>query len=293
MLSITPNTAYALCKIVDTGKLSLPIGWKAILTPPDPTAANPNYAAVFQYVDGTYALVIQGTKNKGDATEDLDVTTQKSFPYIENAQIAAGTAEAMENILKLALHHQHEPGRSVSLEDFLKGLPAESQLLITGHSLGGNVASAMAPWLVGNIAAFFNGSGPDVHLPQNLLAITFAAPTAGNAAFANFLDSQSNYQAHFNINDVVPHVWGTRDPLNAWNIENMFRNGPNPAPKEIWRIIKSKLETIESNGLNYTQTKGVFFEGKIQGGLDWMKEMSYQHNDAYDFHFLDAAIGET
>ena len=110
-------------------------------------ATNPNYAAVFQYTDGTYALVIQGTKNRGDAIQDLDVTSQEPFPSVEGAAIAAGTAAAMKDILSLSLSRSDASAIVSTLENVLKSLPATSQLLISGHSLGGNVASAMAPWI--------------------------------------------------------------------------------------------------------------------------------------------------
>lgn len=274
MPSISTNTAWALCSYVDSGG-SVPSGWSSVFTP---TSSNGgNYAAVFQYTDGTYALVIQGTKNFLDSKEDLDVETQVAFQYVTGAQISNGSNTGMGNVLGL-VNSSNTP-----LGTFLKKLPANSQLLITGHSLGGNLASVFAPWVAANVTAF-GGTSPVSQLPSSIQAITFAAPTAGNAALATFLNNQSNYQAYFNSNDVVPHVWGTAEPLNAYDIQNLYSSQGGPAcPSYVWNMISNKLSAIKQNGYEYAQTNGTFFKGPIQtgSGETWLDEMSYQHNTAY------------
>jgi predicted lipase len=57
---------------------------------------------------------------------------------------------------------------------FLKGVPAGSTIYVTGHSLGGCLASATAPYL----AQELGGAG-------GLRVYTFAAPSAGDATFAS------------------------------------------------------------------------------------------------------------
>lgn len=290
MPSISANTAWALCSYVDaTGKSSIPsipIGspWSLAWTPPSYT--DENYAQVFQYTDGTYALVIQGTKNLKGILEDFEVTAQVAFPYVSGGQIAKGTHEAMKKVLAL------EDASGTTLHAFLNGLAAGSQMLISGHSLGGNAASAFAPWIAANVAAFGGSSSqpiePLTQLPTSIQGITFAPPTAGNSAIANFLNSQPNYQAYFNHYDVVPHVWGTARPLSADDIQHMYflQDGPK-CPDEVKTIVANKLAAIAAAkpAIEYTQTNGVFFKGTIQHQVDWFDELGYQHNDAYDTEF--------
>jgi triacylglycerol lipase len=288
MPSISANTAWALCSYVDaTGKSSVPAipidtAWSLAWTPPSYT--NENYAQVFQYTDGTYALVIQGTKNLKGILEDFEVATQHSFPSVAGAKIAKGTHEAMKKVLAL------EDASHTTLHTFLDGLTTGSQLLISGHSLGGNAASAFAPWIAANVAAFGGSSRQPVEsltqLPTSIQGITFAPPTAGNSALANFLNSQPNYQAYFNHHDVVPHVWGTARPLSADDIQHMYflQDGPK-CPGEVAKIVAHKLAAISAAKIEYTQTKGVFFKGAIQHQMDWFAELGYQHNTAYDTEF--------
>jgi hypothetical protein len=171
----------------------------------------------------------------------------------------------------------------------LTDIKSNTQLLIAGHSLGGNLAGVLAPWVVANAPAF-GGSSPVSSLPSSMQVITFAAPTAGNSAFATFLNNQKNYQPYFNYNDIVPHVWGTVEPLDANDIQNMYTAQGGPAcPGWVWTQVSNKLQAIANNKIAYYQTftNATFFTGKIQSGPDgnWMDEMSYQHNTAYAVQF--------
>lgn len=284
--SIVPSTAYGLCAWVDHGVAgSPPDGWRVVW---QPATSNKNYAVVLQSADST-ALVIQGTKNLTDMIEDLGVETQVQFSFIADAQISQGSQNAMNDVLALT------SADGQSLRDYLMALPDGTNLLLTGHSLGGNLASVFGPWIAGTIPAFGGPVATVSRLPDSMQVITFAAPTAGNRAFAGFLDDQSNYQAHFNTNDVIPHVWSTAaGDFDANNIRIMFdAPGPGGCPDYIWNMISKRLTAIQAAGLDYTQTKGTNFAGAIQpsSGIDpWINEMSYQHNTAYDLQF-PAAVG--
>jgi triacylglycerol lipase len=286
MPSFSTSTAWALCSYVDAGGTP-PKDWTAVWTP-QLADSNSNYGVVLQHTDGTYALVIQGTKNKLGAQEDFAVTEQVPFPPIAGAQIAIGTETGMDVVLQ-----QLENSSGTSLQAFLNGLAAGSQLLISGHSLGGNLASAFAPWIAANFAAFGGTSVqpvmPVTQLPASIQVITFAAPTAGNGAFAAFLNSQLNYQAYFNTNDVVPHVWGVEGTLSAKNIQNMFSSPGPTCPDAVKDLVAKILTEIKLNGLVYTQTNGTYFTGAIrhepEGDAAWMAELEYQHNHAYSAQY--------
>lgn len=298
------TTAYAFCSFVDKATTTLPSLWNQVWVPD--ADVNGHTATVFQmsallggppFSGGTmplpiFALAIQGTQTGTDLLNDFQVNPQPAFPIISGAAIAIGSQDGLNDILAL---QRTSDGSVKTLQDFLMNLTQGSQLLVTGHSLGGNIASVLAPWIAANVPAFGgNGGGEITALPPGLSTITFAAPTAGNEAFASFLNSQSNYQANFNANDVISHVWAASPPWSAFDIDNLFPSpGPNPAPGSVQTLIKDKMNDLAKAGISYTQTNGITFTfptvaapGDVNA--PWMWELEYQHNYAYCMQFLGA-----
>ena len=237
---------------------------------------------------GAPDLIPLGQKDVRDLLSDFKVTPQEPFSLISGAAIAKGSQDGLDDILSL---RRTKNGSVETLQDFLMNLAQGSKLLVTGHSLGGNIASVIAPWIAANVPAFGgNGGGEITALPPDLTTITFAAPTAGNEAFASFLNGQPNYQAHFNTNDVVPYVWAASGLWSVHDIDSLFpAPGPSPAPRLVQDILQNKLNAMASAGISYTQTNGnVFaFPTVTAGGNDpWMWELDYQHNYAYCMQFL-------
>ena len=72
-----------------------------------------------------------------------------------------------------------------TLLEFLKSQTAKPiKVCVTGHSLGGCLAGTFALYLKDNRGSWdSSGTSP-------VCCITFAAPTAGNAAFATYSDGQ-------------------------------------------------------------------------------------------------------
>ena len=297
-IKIGADTAYALCSFVDGSTTTLPDFWQQAWVPDHDVRGHT--ATVFQMFMPAevplpvFALAIQGTKNILDVLSDFKVIPQVSFAPISGAAIAKGSQDGLEDILDL----KRTSGGSVeTLKQFLQNLPQGSTLLVTGHSLGGNVGSVLAPWIAAHVPAFGGNGGKEVtELPPNLQTITFAAPTAGNEAFASFLNGQSNYQAYFNSNDVVPHVWASSGQWSAFDIDNLFpAPGPNPAPPFVQQLIQNKMTALADAQISYTQTTGKIFTfppytapGKDPAAR-WMWELGYQHNYAYCKQFLGAA----
>ena len=88
--------------------------------------------------------------------EDLAVLRVISYDQFvpsasEAAQIAFGTAIGLQQILGMR-------DGTTSLESFLTAAPEGTPILITGHSLGGCLASALAPCVSGG-TALYRGSG--------------------------------------------------------------------------------------------------------------------------------------
>jgi hypothetical protein len=114
------------------------------------------------------------------------------------SQIARGTAIGLRNVLRMR-------DGTESLESFITAAPEGTSVLITGHSLGGCLASALAPCV-----ADWRGSAFGISV------YTIAAPSPGNAEFADYYNAlftdhsgRSAAFRFFNSLDVVPNAWAS------------------------------------------------------------------------------------
>jgi hypothetical protein len=309
--NINVNTLYQLCEIVDGGKTSPPVGWQPVWAniPTTGNKSDDNFVAVFsleiagiKIVDlfdepfttlgPVYVVAIQGTNDFREILQDLEVRKQVPFEPISGAHISVGSSLALKHVLNLL---DVNSDIALTLQSFLQSLPAKSVLLVTGHSLGGNIASVMTPWIASNIPQFAWTNAGD--FPANLGAVTYAAPTAGDSVFATYLNAEKHYAAHFNLNDVVPHVWAQTGPLRMYNIANLFPNpGPTGAPCEVIKILFDFSSSFAETGISYTQTNGKMFafpatlpDPTKSKEEQWLLEVDYQHNDAYAAYFAGPA----
>jgi hypothetical protein len=108
------------------------------------------------------------------------------------ARIAAGAQEGLEVLATL------ENDRKETLQQHLaSNLPPGATLLVTGHSLGGCLASVLALRLHHEYGGRFQ-----------VRPITFAAPTAGNRPFAElYQETFPGAERYFNRLDLVPRAW--------------------------------------------------------------------------------------
>jgi hypothetical protein len=141
-----------------------------------------------------------------------DLATLVLVPYDEfvpgvdkSAQIARGTAIGLRQLLGMQDETQ-------SLQTFLAAAAEETPILVTGHSLGGCLASALAPC----IAHWVGG-------PSKVSVYTIAAPSPGNAAFAAYYDTlftgpsgDSTAFRFYNSLDVVPNAWATLGTVETY-----------------------------------------------------------------------------
>lgn len=207
-------------------------GWKIVWNGTQTYDGNYAYIAVDPTGD-MYALGIRGSlppQNIFDnwnafanwVLEDMDVLTRVSWPYAATANplIGTGTNTAFTNVLDM----QDSLGSGVSITNYLvtNVIKPGKQLIISGHSLGGNIANVFASYFVTTITQ----SG---YSASNISLFTFAAPAGGNADFANDLDSKLPSAWHYqNANDIVPNF-----PVSATILLNGFLYIPSPAASAI------------------------------------------------------------
>lgn len=146
------------------------------------------------------------------------------------------------------------------------------QIYLTGHSKGGMLSSALALWL-----ADAQGQGAEHWSDRHEAEIntySFAAPTAGNAAFAEYFDNRLGTRSHriYNKYDIVPYAW---DNLAA--IPSAY-GAANP-----WLSMIADPVARSINGLKYQQVDmGIERSPKV---IDHSKpvawQIAYQHLEGY------------
>ncbi|MBC9932990.1 lipase family protein [Chitinophaga qingshengii] len=131
--------------------------------------------------------------------EDLDVISLSTWHYTSDgtAKISAGANRAFNNVA--SMKDELRVGSS-RIYNFLKTqvVSQNKRVIITGHSLGGNIANVYTSYFVTALQQ------EGIHYEGTWL-FTFAAPAAGDAAFATDLDNKVPNSWHYeNVNDVIP-----------------------------------------------------------------------------------------
>ena len=267
------------------GNTSLPTAgeWQIVWGPED-LGGNLMYIAQVQgSTPGTsqVAVVIRGTifDFPSNLLSDGEVATQVPLPFpppphfAADAQISNG---AMQDWMNLASMESGSP--AVDAYQFLTALTGVVSVLVTGHSLGGQLATVAATWIAG-------------FLPKaDVQVITFAAPTAGNPSFATSFDHvfAGNATRYHSDLDVVPRAWA-----ELQSIEQLFPKGPqcDTGCKTAVGIAEGFVANV-----TYTQpsadqllTSAVYSEGAIGA---WEDEGSAQHRMLLYLYMLGGASQE-
>lgn len=247
MGTITPNigngdqlaNAQAAVQLCSVASATNPVdeignlmpGWKIVWN--GKQTIDCNYAFVAQNSNGDYALAIRGsvTPENFDSwdvfanwvLEDLDVITMTQWAFASTPKplISTGSSIAFANLLFMT----DTLGSNQFITDFLLANTVDSgkQLIITGHSLGGNIASVFASYYV----EILKKKSQSI---SNISLYTFAAPAAGNADFATDLDAKLLTAWHYeSINDLVPKF-----PVFAGIVITSLMYIPKPSASEIY-----------------------------------------------------------
>ncbi|MBL7722382.1 MAG: hypothetical protein JNK98_10370 [Chitinophagaceae bacterium] len=190
-----------------------------------PEAINGNFAFIAKKKETEqYALVIRGSviefSNEGFQNfvmQDFNIFTIKSWPYtdtIQQAYVSNGAWIGFQNLLQL-----RDKSSGLTIKEFIEQkIPVEASFVITGHSLGGNLAYPMAGYLKNELPAEKGG---------NLQLITFGAPSAGNAAFVKDMEekfpSAERYTTDKDIATVFPDMDKVREIAHITGLDSVLQ----------------------------------------------------------------------
>lgn len=205
---VTPNPEAQILNLINAAMPQIPPiaspnpAWQVVWGPVTYTTPGALYQdnlmfAVQNQSDPTQiAIAIRGTNFVADLDwlmEDFDIRQMMNWPPgagVSNpsgAMISESTSIDLQILFAMngVTYTGGNPGPVMSLMNFLlKQTSSPIQLCVTGHSLGGCLASTFALYLKDN-PSMWDASGK-----SNVSCITFAAPTAGNSAFAAYSDSR-------------------------------------------------------------------------------------------------------
>ena len=242
----------------------------------DPVQANLAYVATY-YQGGSpvaVVVVIRGTDLTDDvwgdlweAFEDLAVAFQSPLPWLldPNVAVADGTLDALDTIMGLTWNGQNL--LSYLLATLRNPANQNPVLVVTGHSLGGCLASVAAPWLKVSLSA----SG----IQNPIIPVTFAAPTAGNAGFANYFTNQFPYcPRYYNELDVVPMGWE-----NLAGVKTVYQQCGLAIPLPADLAVNLWGDAMNVTGASYAQpaTMRAPLQGACFKTSDWYSELGFQH----------------
>jgi hypothetical protein len=172
-----------------------------------------------------------------DWVEDFDnflpLTPYSAFgvPVGPSVKIAQGTGDGVSILLAL------NDGTS-DLRSFITTKAQTAQILVTGHSLGGCLAAALAPCI-----ATWRGSA------ANMSVYTFAAPSPGNAEFSDYYNGlfqapqpapASTAFRFYNSFDVVPNGWASLSTVETYYPPLL------PCPSDIKDVINFAVGKVGS-----------------------------------------------
>lgn len=225
--------------------------------------------------------------------EDFLVGKQVSWDHGHpppGATISSGTFTGLA-ILEFLVPGPGLPGANQTIDAFLTTVATQPvQVMVTGHSLGGALAPAMALWLLNTRADW------DPQTRATIACQPTAGPTAGNAAFTQYYDQLlgSNTTRVWNSLDIVPHAWNEAD-LSA--LPDLYT--PDIPPDFIVDALAGLVEGIaEDQGYTQINATTPALDGTIDtsqidpsrpGFENYLVQAGYQHIDEY-FNLLQVTI---
>ncbi|MBV9772558.1 MAG: lipase family protein [Gemmatimonadetes bacterium] len=307
--------AIAYCSDIPTALQQNAPMWKPAWIPDQEVNGNFAYVA---YSGQQYVVAIRGSvlsfswESFQDWFEqDFNVLYQSPWTYTDDAngaQTSRGAADGLSDLTSLV---STVGGKQVRLLDFLmdNAVANEIPIAVTGHSLGGGLATVFAPWLQYQITT----AGKTV---PGLVVMTFAAPAVGNQAFAQAYDAMfgANAWRFYNELDIVPMASASITdmanlypaPLQASQITATYDIDGYSVTASLWDAIYALAATVDASELYYsswyTQTNAAVGSVPLnQSGelslvtsddplVEWLEQAGGQHSVAMYLQQLGAPV---
>ena len=265
------------------------------------TCWQPSAAALVVFVvrepaDEGYCVVIRGGSPVSPAGQQLDgfaCLEQEPWVWMHDnsdgiAPAICGSVDRALRVIRQLTPEESLPGAGRSLDEFLAERVREREadrrvpIHVTGHGLGGTLASVVALWLLdtqGHVP--MRESAWDPHRHAKLHCTAFAGPSAGNPDFAGYIADRLGPELTLIHNrlDHAPALWDTQTLLE---LPELYR----PHVQDI-ALIRAMVEAlageIERSGIEYEQPIAVELEGELALDLppSFMAQATYQHLHAY------------
>jgi hypothetical protein len=233
------------------------VAWLAL------SPGNANMAYIARTTDGSnqFAVVARGTiGNPTDILEDLDVGTVVPFTASGSptpVAVSKGALTAFTEVTTAVLIPPSADGsggeipevvvsnQGATLLQALAGLLQEAPstprptVYVTGHSLGGCIATMLAPYLYTQAQSWPN-------VPRFAVQ-TFAAPTAGLQSLVTYVNGLPWFlNDHFaNAWDVVPLAWNSLKSVNA----DKWYPSPGPAGTIDVHVLFDEINALSGDNL--------------------------------------------
>lgn len=225
--------------------------WKLVWGPGiSPDGGNLMYVAADTTGDSSlYTIAIRGTDwiFPLNIKEDMEVWKLDRYPFTagNSDSVAVGSLDGLNTLLAIT-----DNGKN--LATFLNGIQGSNlKMFITGHSLGGALATMLSAWFVDN--GYTN--------LFSLETYTFAAPTVGNESFVEHYNSimiNTNSPSHRVVNskDFVPFGWAGLQDIIPDEI-------PTFVPIPIGIVIIAVDLYLDSIGVKYEHVNNMISLGTL------------------------------
>lgn len=254
-----------------------------------------NLAYIAQNVSqNAFAVCIRGTQFNSliDLIEDLNVGTISQFTATpatsQPIMVSQGSMTAFTEITS-AIYVSENTNLLQALVSLLGSQSSQQTLYITGHSLGGAIATMVALYLAAQ--SWTN--------PPTFAVYTFAAPTAGLQAFADLYDLTFplNSFRYYNAWDIVPNAWVTIQNEGLSYVQGNFypssaasslQPGPGPAQSLVLHNLIGQFMNLPGANV-YVQTNQSSSSIEINSDYPQSEDPS---STAYDSACISPTMGD-